>query len=74
VQPRHQPRGQTGPADLVDELAADGVEPRPVDAPTQFQQFVSRVENCLEGLMSGCSAWSGLAGRIGTVSIRSLAQ
>jgi hypothetical protein len=51
VQPRHQPRGQAGPADLVDEgLAADGVEPRPVDPPAKLQQLVPGVEDRLEGL------------------------
>jgi hypothetical protein len=60
----HQSRGQAGQADPVDEgLAAESVERRRVDAPADFQQFVSRVEDRLTGLahMSGCSAWSGSA-------------
>ena len=46
VQPRHQPGGQSRPADLVDEgLATGGVEPGPVDAPPQFEQLVPGVDD-----------------------------
>jgi hypothetical protein len=72
VQPRHQPRGQARPADLVDErLAAGRIQPRPVDAPAQLQQFVPGGEDRLEGLAEhvGLHGGVGLGGAHRRVSI-----
>jgi hypothetical protein len=73
VQSRHQPGGQARPADLVDEgLAAGRIQLRPVNAPAQLQQFVSRGEDRLEGLAEhvGLCGGVGLGGAHRSVSIR----